>query len=146
MSPVRILVLTLMVCAPLLFAQEKSLTSSGSAAQASPTINIAGLATPESQSTDSKNPLFEARNFVLAPETAEFAEFKNPGPEEQAFVIAPGGGEDTLCFAIRSYVVARDSKNSDATHPVGYSTCRPAKRYGVKKVGIAPQRPVQVTR
>ena len=25
--------------------------------------------------------------------------------------------------AIRSYVVARDSKDSDSTHPVGYSTC-----------------------
>ncbi|MGA7753825.1 MAG: hypothetical protein WCB05_13400 [Candidatus Sulfotelmatobacter sp.] len=41
-------------------------------------------------------------------------------------------GDDTTCFAIRSYVVARDSKNSDATHPVGYSTCRPASRYRVR--------------
>lgn len=41
--------------------------------------------------------------------------------------------DDTTCYAIRSYVVARDSKDSDSTHPVGYSTCQPAKRYGLKR-------------
>jgi hypothetical protein len=39
---------------------------------------------------------------------------------------------DTTCYAIRSYVVARDSKDSDSTHPTGYSTCRPAARYHLK--------------
>lgn len=41
--------------------------------------------------------------------------------------------EDKACYTIRSYVVARDDKNSDATHPVSYSTCRPSSRYGVKE-------------
>jgi hypothetical protein len=39
---------------------------------------------------------------------------------------------DTTCYAIRSYVVARDSKDSDSTHPAGYSTCRRASRYHLK--------------
>jgi hypothetical protein len=39
---------------------------------------------------------------------------------------------DTTCFSIRSYVVARDSKHSDSTHPAGYSTCRRASRYHLK--------------
>ena len=39
---------------------------------------------------------------------------------------------DATCYAIRSYVVARDSKDSDSTHPVGYSTCRRASRYHLK--------------
>jgi hypothetical protein len=43
---------------------------------------------------------------------------------------------DTTCFAIRSYVVARDSKDSDSTHPAGYSTCRPSDRYKVKGAEI----------
>jgi len=42
------------------------------------------------------------------------------------------GNNDTTCYRIRSYVVARDSKNSDSTHPVSYSTCQPAARYKVK--------------
>jgi hypothetical protein len=43
-----------------------------------------------------------------------------------------GGG----CFKIRSYVVARDSKDSDAVHLVRYSTCQPASRYQVKTADI----------
>jgi hypothetical protein len=43
---------------------------------------------------------------------------------------------DTTCYAIRSYVVARDAKDSDSTHPAGYSTCRPSDRYQVKSADI----------
>jgi hypothetical protein len=50
--------------------------------------------------------------------------------------VNPG---DTACYAIRSYVVARDNKHSDSTHLVGYSTCQPALRYGLKKVDSAPR-------
>ena len=39
---------------------------------------------------------------------------------------------DATCFAIRSYVMARDNKDSDSTHPVRYSTCQPASRYHVR--------------
>lgn len=40
--------------------------------------------------------------------------------------------DQPTCYAIRSYVVARDSKESDSTHPAGYSTCRPSARYQLK--------------
>ena len=40
--------------------------------------------------------------------------------------------EESACYTIRSYVVARDSKYSDSTHPVSYSTCQPAARYQLK--------------
>jgi hypothetical protein len=36
---------------------------------------------------------------------------------------------DTLCYAMRSYKVARDNPDSDSTHAVGYSTCQPAARF-----------------
>jgi len=39
---------------------------------------------------------------------------------------------DTTCYTIRTYVVARDSKNSDSTHPAGYSTCQPSAQYQLK--------------
>ena len=45
-------------------------------------------------------------------------------------------GDDTLCYKIRSYVVARDSKDSDSVHPVGYSTCQPASRYRLRTTQI----------
>jgi hypothetical protein len=46
---------------------------------------------------------------------------------------------DTFCLKMRSYVVARDSKNSDSTHPVSYSTCQPSSRYGLKTTEIRSQ-------
>ena len=45
-------------------------------------------------------------------------------------------GDDTVCYKIRSYVVARDHKDSDSVHPVGYSTCQPSSRYRLRKTQI----------
>lgn len=39
---------------------------------------------------------------------------------------------DVTCYTIRTYVVARDSKDSDSTHPAGYSTCQPSAQYQLK--------------
>ena len=39
---------------------------------------------------------------------------------------------DTFCLKMRSYLVARDSRRSDSTHLVGYSTCQPANRYRLR--------------
>ena len=36
---------------------------------------------------------------------------------------------DTVCYTIHRLKVARDSKDSDATHPVSSSTCLPASQY-----------------
>jgi hypothetical protein len=50
---------------------------------------------------------------------------------------------DTLCYAMRSYKVARDDQHSDSTHAVGYSTCQPAARYHVhttqESMPVSPQ-------
>jgi hypothetical protein len=48
-----------------------------------------------------------------------------------SFSVPPGESAGPTCFSIRSYQVARDSKDSDATHEVGESTCLPSQRYGV---------------
>lgn len=45
-------------------------------------------------------------------------------------------GDDTICYVISSYVVARDSKDSDAVHLVHHSTCQPSSRYRVKTVQL----------
>ena len=46
-----------------------------------------------------------------------------------ARMVVPG---DSYCLKIRSYVVARDSKNSDSVHPAGYTTCVPATRFRLR--------------
>jgi hypothetical protein len=74
-----------------------------------------------------------------------FSKFRvMPTQRSSAISIAPGSetdkaavslddiATDSSCYAIRSYVVARDRKNSDSTHPVAYSTCQPASRYRLR--------------
>ena len=55
-------------------------------------------------------------------------------PKTRTLVIGVDGplDSDVTCYTIRSYMVARDSKDSDSTHMTGYSTCQPASRYGIK--------------
>jgi hypothetical protein len=60
----------------------------------------------------------------------------DPNSGDSWVKVSPDGkvlawGVDEACFSIRSYVVARDNKDSDAVHPVSESTCQPARRYGV---------------
>ena len=47
--------------------------------------------------------------------------------------------DDATCYTMRSYVVARDSKDSDSTHLTAYSTCQRASKYRLK---TTEQRPV----
>jgi hypothetical protein len=55
-------------------------------------------------------------------------------PEMDLKGVTPDGplANDFTCLSIRSYVVKRDSKNSDSVHPAGYSTCVPTKRFSLK--------------
>jgi hypothetical protein len=50
-----------------------------------------------------------------------------PHPEEKI------GDGDYLCYKLRTYFVARESRSSDVTHDAGYSTCQAAFRFGLKR-------------
>ena len=58
-----------------------------------------------------------------------------PDSRTPAFLVLPDGElvTDNFCYSIRSYVVARDEKDSDSTHLVKSSTCTPARRFHVRK-------------
>jgi hypothetical protein len=43
-----------------------------------------------------------------------------------------------LCYSIRSYLMARDSRDSDSTHLAGTSTCQPAHHYSLKTTDPQP--------
>ena len=61
-------------------------------------------------------------------------------PDQVVSVLDGQPDTDTICYSIRSYVVARDAKDSDSTHPAGYSTCRPASHYHVRTAEGTPSR------
>ncbi len=60
---------------------------------------------------------------------------REPGTDNIAISLE-ASATDATCYAIRSYVVARDSKDSEATHPVRYSTCQAASRYRLRKTVV----------
>jgi hypothetical protein len=51
----------------------------------------------------------------------------------------PAEDEDNVCYTVRSYLVARESRDSDVTLPVGYRTCTPSSKFGVKRADLPPQ-------
>ena len=66
----------------------------------------------------------------------------NPNPKTRVLVLPDGQPDgDTTCYAIRSYVVARDSKDSDSTHLAGYSTCQRANRFRMKNAEVRQDSP-----
>jgi len=118
-----------------------------------------GSAFAQTSSTDTKNPVATHDGWNVAgltagskaPETPldrvhidEFksrtdyspfkAEAKND-PIKLDLNDARAPDVDGLCYTMRSYVVARDSKHSDSTHPVSYSTCQKASRYRLRTTG-----------
>jgi hypothetical protein len=66
---------------------------------------------------------------------------KMPLPPPAATVDS--ADSDNACYAIRSYVVARDDKDSDSTHLVHYSTCQPASRYRLRTADARVESPAR---
>lgn len=138
MTPARLLVPVLLLCPAFLFAQENlqktspmndPLASRSGNSISAPRIDPLGrtptpvpqdpLARLESSLPPRFNPSDSAKT-ILPPEW---------GPDS---VISPGQLAGGTCYAIRSYVVARDSKDSDSVHPAGYSTCVPSNKVQLK--------------
>jgi hypothetical protein len=46
----------------------------------------------------------------------------------------PAEVEDNVCYTVRSYLVARESRDSDVTVPAGQDTCAAASKFQVKDV------------
>ena len=135
MTLVRVL-LSLAICSSLAaFAQNskdsKNLSIWDSARQAQ-----------TSKSTDDAMGRMHLNEFRTERNYSPFkAEAKND-PIALHFDDTPGS-DDGACFTMRTYVVARDSKHSDATHLVGYSTCQKASRYRLRTTQIQEIAPSQ---
>jgi hypothetical protein len=111
-------------------------------------IGLALLLTPlcsvAQQSSTQQASAQQSRDQVKAPEDKAYlrlglAEVRpdilNPAESGPSIQVPD---TDHVCFTMRTYVVARDSKDSDSVHPVRYSTCTPAGKRQVKRVAPPP--------
>lgn len=145
MTLTRLLAAPLLICSALVFAQQKpnflALPTQFADANQSAAIAAAEpwkfIPSQPADAVTGKDPLnrLQIDQYKLAPSKTD-ARTLLVGPEADGGMILAGvdGPMDgvTTCLKIRSYVVARDSKNSDSTHPVSYSTCQPSSRYRVR--------------
>jgi hypothetical protein len=145
MTLARLLAAALVVCSVLAFAQKKSdsLAIPAQAAEASKSAEITSsepwklIPNRPADLGSGQNPFDRMRvdqyQFDLSKIYPSTRTFDLKG---RSVTVTPSfDGQldaDTTCLKIRSYVVARDSKDSDSTHPVSYSTCQPASRYRLK--------------
>jgi hypothetical protein len=126
MTPTRLLIVALLLCPIALFSQDQQGQSSNG-----PSIAIVPPKAPDTLSEPWR---------IIPPQ------FNLNKPSQ--FLVPRAGSEiasldDSMCYNIRSYVVARDSKYSDSVHPVKYTTCVPASRYQLKTTEmreIVPQK------
>lgn len=144
MTLARLLATALLVCSALAFAQKKS-DSLAIPAQAADASKSPTAAPSEPWKFIPNQPMDAAagRNPLDRLQVDKYKVFRSKtdtrtlllGPDADAGMFLSGVDgldADTTCLKIRSYVVARDSKDSDSTHPVSYSTCQPASRYRLK--------------
>jgi len=59
--------------------------------------------------------------------------------KDQLFSTAKDETQPT-CLKMRSYYVERESKHSDVTNPIGYSTCTPSTRFDIKRAEDDPRK------
>jgi hypothetical protein len=121
MTSVRLLTAAVLICTASAFAQEQLSSTTSPNRTAEPGKSVQAAATEP------------WKLVVNQPRDTRDSSLQWLQLDPMAVRADARPGDDTLCYKIRSYVVARDSKDSDSVHPVGYSTCQPASRYRLKK-------------
>ena len=147
MTGIRLLMAISLVCSASAFAQtQKDRTSPANDATGSRSSLIAANSEPWKILPESPA---SSRNATNSPAQSLIDRSKdallsgNPSGPLLNGAIDPNisvrnsvAGSDSYCLNIRSYVVARDSKNSDSVHLVGSTTCVPASRFRLRTADI----------
>ena len=147
MTSVRLLTAAVLLCTASAFAQEQLSSTTRpnrtaepeKAAQTAATEPWKLVINPPVDWNDGKDRLQQFQIDAYKIDPSKIDPNRRPfrwGSQIDDIVIDRQLGDDTLCYKIRSFVVARDSKDSESVHPVGYSTCQPASRYRLKKTQI----------
>ena len=135
MTSARLLAAAVLLCTACAFSQEQSASANRPNRTAEPENSAqATVSEPWKIVPNEPAELRAERNSLQQPQIEAFKIYRSPiAPDARSFRwVDSQPGDDTVCLKIRSYVVARDAKDSDSVHPVGYSTCQPASRYRLR--------------
>ncbi len=96
-----------------------------------PVVEPVDLSTPFAQPTAAAQRLQDGIN-QYKPDPSQLL---TPAGNLDKGILIPlmgDGSGDAVCLTMRTYVVARDSKDSDSVHLTHYSTCQMAGKYRLK--------------
>jgi hypothetical protein len=80
---------------------------------------------------DKARPAESSSSFVALPESnATCSSRDNLQSINHAQV--PKSNFDSTCYTMRTYMLKKDSPDSDSVHPVGYTPCQPSSHYEMK--------------
>jgi hypothetical protein len=128
MTSARLLAVAIFLCSLAAFAQEPQSSTSSSP-------SASGQTSSQPQHADAAQPPQDGMNLRQAEALARLARAnldKGISLSQDGQLVDGQVPADTFCYTMRTYVVARDNKNSDAVHPVSYSTCQMSSRYRLK--------------
>ena len=54
-------------------------------------------------------------------------------------IVSDPPTRENFCYALNTYIMARENKHSDATRLVAHYTCTPANRFQMKAAVVTPQ-------
>jgi hypothetical protein len=122
------------------------------AAQSSPENNpvVAQAITPAQLSASNRNPFSPNLQSGANPNAPDRILLGDYRPRLSQFSVPRNwlrnnsdwqSQADGLCLKMRTFKVARDGPHSDSTHPVGYSTCQPAKRFQTRSIVLTVPSP-----
>lgn len=141
MALIRLFGTALLVCTAAAFAQTQnnSVVSGSAPTDSLKSADVASaepwriLSQPASDETQHKLDRIKVDQFKID----RGSQVKLSAPNDAIALNSYGQpGDGDVCYAIRSYVVARDSKNSDSVHPVSSTTCVRAKHLELRKVHL----------
>jgi hypothetical protein len=94
------------------------------------------LATDRPQASSDPDSYSETGDSMAVSPSDQF-ELQASGKLDASHIIFQSRrGFEPDCMKMRTYVMARDEKGSDATHAVKYLTCVPAWKYEVRKADL----------
>ena len=89
----------------------------------------------------SVKPDFDKASGIVRPDLSGLA--ASDGADREHRRLDSDRDGDVTCYTIESYLVKRQSRDSDVVEPAGHSTCQPASKYGVKKAAEPDKAPAQ---
>ena len=140
MSCGRILLVAVCLCTPLALAQDDSRITgkAGNNIQQVPDLRIPQTATPSEPwriLPKQDNNVQQVPGLRIPPAAAQSEPWRilpqQDSDKGRVIIVSPDEplAAGTTCYAIRSYVVAPDAKDTDSVHLDGYSTCIPATNF-----------------